>query len=62
MPLQKPPRGREADGPRNPIRKNGRTNQEGEGGGRALADMTPLLSSECQIKKKSALSLRATRV
>ena len=40
-PCLKPPRRREADGLRNPIRENGRTNQEGEGGGRALAYMTP---------------------
>lgn len=50
MPLPKTSSGREADGPEILLGKNGRTNQEGEGGGRALAYMTPLLSSECQTK------------
>lgn len=50
MSLPKTSSGREADGPEILLGKNGRTNQEGEGGGRALAYMTPLLCSECQTK------------
>lgn len=55
MPLPKTSSGREADGPEILLGKNGRTNQEGEGGGRALAYMTPLLTADCQLNNRKCL-------